>query len=114
VVELPDGSSAFLKIAAFDYTGDWLRDERRACELLDAEQSLPRLPEWDDDGVAPVLALEDLSDRLGHRPGRCGSSICHRPAERLLATATACYYRAAWSPPRIRTCSRSSADAVSG
>ena len=45
VVELPDGSTAFLKIAAYDDTGDWLRDERRACELLDAEQFLPRLPE---------------------------------------------------------------------
>jgi hypothetical protein len=61
VVELPDGSAAFLKIAAFDYTGDWLREERRAYELLDGEPFLPRLLGWDDDGVAPMLALEDLS-----------------------------------------------------
>jgi hypothetical protein len=61
IVDLPDGSTAFLKIAAFDYTAAWLRDEHRAYELLDGEPFLPRLRGWDDDGVAPVLALEDLS-----------------------------------------------------
>jgi Phosphotransferase enzyme family len=61
IVTLPDGSTAFLKIAAFDYTADWLRAERRAYELLDGEPFLPRALGWDDDGVAPVLALEDLS-----------------------------------------------------
>jgi Phosphotransferase enzyme family len=61
-VELPDGSTVFLKIAAFDYTGDWLRAERRAYELLDGQPFLPGLLGWDDDGVAPLLAIEDLSD----------------------------------------------------
>jgi Phosphotransferase enzyme family len=60
-VELPDGSTVFLKIAAFDYTGDWLRAERRAYELLDGQPFLPGLLGWDDDGVAPLLAIEDLS-----------------------------------------------------
>ena len=60
-MELPDGSTAFLKIAAFDFTGDWLRAERRAYELLDGEPFLPRLLGWDDDGVAPLLAIEELS-----------------------------------------------------
>lgn len=61
VVDLPDGSTAFLKIAAFDYTGQWLRSEHQAYELLDGEPFLPRLRGWDDDGEAPVLATEDLS-----------------------------------------------------
>jgi hypothetical protein len=61
VVTLPDGTTAFLKIAAFDYTADWLRAEHRAYELLDGRPFLPRLLGWDDDGVAPLLAVEDLS-----------------------------------------------------
>jgi Phosphotransferase enzyme family len=61
VVDLPNGSTAFLKIAAFEYTGDWLRAERHAYELLDGEPFLPRLRGWDDDGVAPMLATDDLS-----------------------------------------------------
>lgn len=62
VVELPDGSSAFLKIAAFDYVAVWFRDERAAYEALDGSPFLPSLLGWDDDGVAPLLAIEDLSD----------------------------------------------------
>jgi Phosphotransferase enzyme family len=61
VVRLPDGSTAFIKIAALDYTAEWLRAERHAYELLDREPFLPRLLGWDDDGVAPLLAIEDLS-----------------------------------------------------
>jgi hypothetical protein len=62
VVELPDGRSAFLKIAAFDYVADWFRDERLAYEALEGSPFLPRLLGWDDDGAAPLLAIEDLSD----------------------------------------------------
>jgi Phosphotransferase enzyme family len=62
VVELPDGSSAFVKIAAFDYVAEWFRDERAAYDALQGSPFLPRLRGWDDDGVAPVLAIEDLSD----------------------------------------------------
>ena len=62
VVGLPDGSSAFVKIAAFDYVAGWFRDERAAYEALDGAPFLPRLLGWDDDGVSPLLAIEDLSD----------------------------------------------------
>jgi hypothetical protein len=62
VVDLPDGSSAFVKIAAFGYVADWFRAERIAYEALEGSAFLPRLVGWDDDGVAPLLALEDLSD----------------------------------------------------
>jgi hypothetical protein len=61
MVELPDGGTVFVKIAAFDYVADWFRDERLAYDALDGIPSLPRLLGWDDDGEAPLLALEDLS-----------------------------------------------------
>jgi Phosphotransferase enzyme family len=61
IVDLEDGRSAFVKIAAFDYTAEWLREEFRIYAALDAQPFLPRLLGWDDDGVAPALALEDLS-----------------------------------------------------
>ncbi|MGH7541566.1 MAG: aminoglycoside phosphotransferase family protein, partial [Gemmatimonadota bacterium] len=61
VVELPDGSSVFVKIAAFDYVADWFRDEQAAYEALTGQPYLPRVVGWDDDGTAPLLALEDLS-----------------------------------------------------
>ena len=60
-VDLEDGRSAFLKIAAFDYTAEWLREERRVYAALDGRPFLPRLLGWDDDGIAPALALEDLT-----------------------------------------------------
>jgi hypothetical protein len=61
VVGLSGDRSAFLKIAAYDYTADWLRYEHRAYRRLDGAPFMPRLLGWDDDGLAPVLALEDLS-----------------------------------------------------
>lgn len=61
VVDLGNGRSAFVKIAAYDYTAGWLRDEFRIYSALDGQPFLPRLIGWDDDGLAPVLALEDLS-----------------------------------------------------
>jgi hypothetical protein len=61
VVDLEGGRSAFVKIAAFDHTADWLRDEFRIYSALDSRSFLPRLLGWDDDGLAPALALEDLS-----------------------------------------------------
>jgi hypothetical protein len=62
VVELDDDRSAFVKIAAFDYVADWFRDEHAAYEALAGAPYLPRFLGWDDDGVAPLLAIEDLSD----------------------------------------------------
>ncbi len=61
VVGLEDGRSAFVKIAAFDYTAEWLREEHRVYAALDGQPFLPRMRGWDDDGIAPALALEDLS-----------------------------------------------------
>jgi Phosphotransferase enzyme family len=61
-VELDDGRSAFVKIAAFDYVADWFRDERAAYVALAGSPCLPPLLGWDDDGTAPLLAIEDLSD----------------------------------------------------
>ena len=61
LVDLPDGSAAFVKIAAFDYVAEWFRDERVAYDAFEGAPFLPRLLGWDDDGVAPLLALEDLS-----------------------------------------------------
>jgi hypothetical protein len=61
VVELPDGSTAFVKIAGFDHVAEWFRDERVAYEVLEGALFMPRLLGWDDDGEAPVLAIEDLS-----------------------------------------------------
>lgn len=68
VVELENRRTAFVKIAAFDYTAEWLRDERRIYEALNGHPFLPRLIGWDDDGAAPVLALEDLSDHAWPPP----------------------------------------------
>jgi hypothetical protein len=60
VATLRDGS-AFVKVAAFEYTADWLRTEHAMYEALDGASFTPRLLGWDDDGVHPTLVLEDLS-----------------------------------------------------
>jgi hypothetical protein len=61
IVELEHGRTAFVKIAAFDYTAEWLREEHRIYAALDGQPFLPRLLGWHDDGTVPALALEDLS-----------------------------------------------------
>jgi hypothetical protein len=55
------GATAFAKVAAFDYTADWLRLERRHYEALGGASFLPAMLGWDDDGAAPALVIEDLS-----------------------------------------------------
>ena len=62
LVELPDGRSAFVKIAATDFVAEWFRDEHLVYEALEGSPFLPRLLGWDDDGEAPLLAIEDLSE----------------------------------------------------
>jgi hypothetical protein len=66
IVRLPSDRLAehlvFVKIAAFDYTADWLRAEHATYEALDGLAFLPRLLGWDDDGVHPVLAIESFAD----------------------------------------------------
>jgi hypothetical protein len=68
VVSLDDSSSCFLKAGVDTMTAGWLRDEHSLYSRLDAP-FLPRLIAWDDDGgVAPILALEDLSDAVWPPP----------------------------------------------
>jgi len=66
IVRLPSHHSAdvlvFVKVAAFDYTADWLRAEHATYEALDGLAFLPRLLGWDDDGEHPVLAIESFAD----------------------------------------------------
>ena len=68
VIDLDGGRSAFVKIAAYDYTAGWLRDEFRIYSALNGQPFLPRLLGWDDDGLAPALVLEDLSGAIWPPP----------------------------------------------
>jgi len=61
LVTFDDGSTAFAKIAAYDYTAEWLRLERTNYEVLAGHDYLPRVLGWHDDGAAPALVLEDLA-----------------------------------------------------
>lgn len=61
LVAFDDGSTAFAKIAAYDYTAEWLRLERTNYEVLTGHDYLPRVLGWHDDGEAPALVLEDLA-----------------------------------------------------
>ena len=72
LVGFEDGSSAFAKIAAFDYTAEWLRLERTNYEALAGATYLPRLLGWDDDGEAPALVLEDLAGAMWPPPWTTG------------------------------------------
>ncbi|HVU78520.1 MAG TPA: hypothetical protein VHC67_13135 [Gaiellaceae bacterium] len=59
-VELADGRSVFVKSADAPNLAAWLRREYEVYGAL-AGTFLPRLEGWDDDGVRPLLAIEDLS-----------------------------------------------------
>jgi hypothetical protein len=72
IATFADGSTAFVKIAAYGYTADWLRLERRSYELLDEQAYLPRMLGWHDDGVQPTLVLEDLSSSRWPPPWTAG------------------------------------------
>jgi hypothetical protein len=60
-VRLADGRSVFVKSAAIDHLAGWLRREHEVYRTLGGE-FIPSLVGWDDDGVRPVLVIEDLSD----------------------------------------------------
>lgn len=60
-VELADGRRVFVKSAEAAHLAGWLRREHEVYASLSGS-FIPRLVGWDDDGVRPVLALEDLSD----------------------------------------------------
>lgn len=53
--------SAFVKVGATDLTAAWTRAEHRNYMALEG-WFLPRVLGFDDDGVRPVLAVEDLSE----------------------------------------------------
>jgi hypothetical protein len=60
-VTLADGRRAFVKSAEAENLAGWLRREHEVYAHLDGD-FIPALLGWDDDGVRPVLAIEDLSD----------------------------------------------------
>lgn len=61
VVRLADGRTVFVKSAEAENMAAWLRREHQVYASL-AGTFIPRLEGWDDDGVRPVLVIEDLSD----------------------------------------------------
>ncbi len=71
VVRLSDGSSAFVKGAVDGGTAGGLRTEHRVYSTIEAGY-LPESIGWDDDGVSPVLLLEDLSSAYWPPPWRPG------------------------------------------
>jgi len=60
-VDLADGRSVFVKSAEAPILAGWLRREHEVYAALSGS-FMPRLEGWDDDGVRPLLAIEDLSD----------------------------------------------------
>jgi hypothetical protein len=60
-VTLADGRSVFVKSADALNLAGWLRREHEVYAALSGS-FIPALEGWDDDGVRPVLAIEDLSD----------------------------------------------------
>lgn len=60
-VTLADGRSVFVKSAEAPHLAGWLRREHEVYTALSGS-FIPALAGWDDDGVRPVLAIEDLSD----------------------------------------------------
>lgn len=60
IVTLPDGRTAFAKIAALDESAEWLRTEAAVYGQVRGP-FLPGLIAWHDDGERPVLVIEDLS-----------------------------------------------------
>jgi thiamine kinase-like enzyme len=62
VATLPDGTTRFVKIAHTDDTASWIRDEHLFYALAGHRAYLPAFHGWRDDGIRPVLVLEDLSE----------------------------------------------------
>jgi hypothetical protein len=86
LVELPDGTRAFAKLAVDEPTAGFLRDEYRVYACLEGDY-LPRLLGWDDDGELPVLVLEDLSGAHWPPPWRSGEvELVRRALDELHGT----------------------------
>ena len=60
-VTLADGRRVFVKSAEAPNLAGWLRREHEVYSSLSGS-FIPALVGWDDDGVRPLLAIEDLSD----------------------------------------------------
>jgi hypothetical protein len=60
-VTLADGRRVFVKSAEASNMADWLRREHEVYASLSGS-FIPALEGWDDDGIRPLLAIEDLSD----------------------------------------------------
>jgi hypothetical protein len=60
-VTLADGRRVFVKSSDVSNLARWLRREHEVYAALSGS-FIPKLEGWDDDGVRPVLAVEDLSD----------------------------------------------------
>jgi hypothetical protein len=60
-VTLADGRRVFVKSAEAPNLAGWLRREHEVYAALGGS-FIPALEGWDDDGVRPLLAIEDLSD----------------------------------------------------
>jgi hypothetical protein len=60
-VDLADGRRVFVKSADAPNLAGWLRREHEVYASLSGG-FIPRLEGWDDDGVRPLLVIEDLSD----------------------------------------------------
>ncbi len=71
-LELTDGRTAFVKAATTDLTAGFIRDEVRAYEALEGRPFLPRFYGFEDDGVRPILVLEDLTGAHWPPPWRPG------------------------------------------
>lgn len=69
LVDLPDGTRAFAKVAVDEPTAGFLRDEHRVYSQVEASFA-PRFLGWDDDGERPILLLEDLTEAHWPPPWR--------------------------------------------
>jgi hypothetical protein len=68
IVTLADGRRAFVKVATDELTAAWVRDEHLVYSMLRGAAFMPGYVGFSDDGVHPVIALEDLSAALWPPP----------------------------------------------
>ena len=83
IVELSDGTTAFAKQAVNEHTAAALQAEHQHYQHLRGS-FVPALFGWDDDGVEPILVLEDLSG--AEWPPQCRASSPARPGCRRSRT----------------------------
>ena len=85
VVTFDSGQSAFVKAATDEMTAAWLRTEYAVYSHLVTSPGVDFLPEvlgWNDDGLYPILILEDLSG--AHWPPPWEPGLVERVQEVLL------------------------------